>query len=200
MVQQFQNPYSNSIEAVYVFPLPENAAVNEFVMTIGERRIRGIIRERAEAEEIYQAAKRQGHVASLLTQERPNIFTQSVANLEPGRLVDVAIQYFHTLAYDDGWYEFVFPMVVGPRYNPTGITNGIGAIARGNRGATGQSTEISYLAPQERNGHNIALAVSIDAGVALEEAKCPSHQTSIVRPSGSKAIVTLNAEHRIDFF
>ncbi len=85
VTQQFQNPFSEKIEAVYVFPLPENAAVNEFIMTIGERRIRGIIRERQEAEQIYQEASRQGYVASLLTQERPNIFTQSVANIEPGK-------------------------------------------------------------------------------------------------------------------
>ena len=131
VTQQFQNPYSSKIEAVYVFPLPHNAAVNEFIMTIGERRIRGIIRERQEAEQIYQEAKRQGYVASLLTQERPNIFTQSVANIEPGKEIDVNIKYFHTLDYVDGWYEFVFPMVVGPRFNPPGLTNGIGAVARG---------------------------------------------------------------------
>jgi len=130
VTQQFQNPYEEKIEAVYVFPLPENAAVNEFVMTIGERRIRGIIREREEAEKIYRKAKQQGYVASLLTQERPNIFTQSVANLEPGKAIDVTIQYFHTLACSDGWYEFVFPMVVGPRFNPPGTTDGVGAAPR----------------------------------------------------------------------
>ena len=67
VVQQFHNPYSSKIEAVYVFPLPHNAAVNEFIMTIGERRIRGIIRERKEAEAIYAAAESQGYVAALLT-------------------------------------------------------------------------------------------------------------------------------------
>src|SRR6266481_8023869 len=120
----FHNPYSSKIEAVYLFPLPHNAAVNDFIMTIGERCIRGIIRERQEAEEIYQEAKRQGYVASLLTEERPNIFTQSVANIEPGQEIDVNIKYLHTLSYVDGWYEFVFPMVVGPRFNPAGMTEG----------------------------------------------------------------------------
>ena len=115
---------------MYVFPLPQNAAVNEFVMTIGDRHIRGIIREREEAEQIYAEARQQGYVASLLTQERPNIFTQSVANIEPGKQIDIDINYFHTLAYDDGGYEFVFPMVVGPRFNPPGSTDGIGAVPR----------------------------------------------------------------------
>ena len=114
VTQQFHNPYDSKIEAVYVFPLPENSAVNEFVMVIGERQIRGIIREREEAERIYKEARSQGYVASMMTQERPNIFTQSVANIEPGKQIDVNIKYFNTLAYVDGWFEFVFPMVVGP--------------------------------------------------------------------------------------
>jgi hypothetical protein len=105
VTQQFENPYSTKIEAVYVFPLPENSAVNEFLMIIGDRRIRGIIRERQEAERIYHEARRQGYVASLLTQERPNIFTQSVANIEPGKQIDVEIKYFNTLSYMDGWFE-----------------------------------------------------------------------------------------------
>ena len=100
--QQFQNPYSSKIEAVYVFPLPHDAAVSEFVMMIGERRIRGIIRERKEAEQLYQEAKRQGYVASLLTEERPNVFTQSVANIEPGKEILVNLKYFHSLSYVDG--------------------------------------------------------------------------------------------------
>src|SRR5947208_11878295 len=176
VTQQFQNPYDARIEAVYVFPLPHNASVNDFVMTIGERRIRGIIRERREAERIYQEAKERGYVASLLTEERPNIFTQSVANIEPGRAIDVNIKYFHTLDYVDGWYEFVFPMVVGPRFNPPGTTNGIGAVERGGRGASGQSTEVQYLRPHERSGHDISLAVNIDAGVPVEQVECKPHQ------------------------
>ena len=175
VTQQFDNPYSEKIEAVYVFPLPDNAAVNDFLMVVGERKIRGIIRERQEAEQIYQQAKQQGYVASLLTQERPNIFTQKVANIEPGKKIDVNIKYFNTLAYVDGWYEFVFPMVVGPRFNPPGSTEGVGAVARGKAGISGQATEVQYLKPNERSGHDISLAVNIDAGVAIEEVACSSH-------------------------
>src|SRR5690606_27027528 len=109
-------------------------------MTIGDRRIRGIIREREEAERIYHDARAQGYTASLLTQERPNVFTQKVANIEPGKQIDVNIKYFHTLAYADGWYEWVFPMVVGPRFNPPGFTDGIGAISTGMPGRSGQAT------------------------------------------------------------
>jgi Ca-activated chloride channel family protein len=188
VVQQFHNPYSSKIEAVYVFPLPHNAAVNEFVMTIGDRRIRGIIRERKEAEEIYQQAKQQGYVASLLTEERPNVFTQSVANIEPGHDIDVVIRYFHTLEYSDGWYEFVFPMVVGPRFNPPGMTNGIGAAPRGGAGASGQQIEGQYLKPTERSGHNISLRLDVDAGVAIEEFGCKTHDVDAQFSDGKLAV------------
>jgi Ca-activated chloride channel family protein len=189
VTQQFHNPYGEKIEAVYVFPLPQNAAINEFIMTIGERRIRGIIRERQEAERIYQQAKSQGYVASLLTQERPNIFTQKVANIEPGKAIDVNIKYFNTLAYVDGWYEFVFPMVVGPRFNPPCSTGGVGAVARGRPGISGQRTEVQYLKPGERSGHDISLAVDIDAGVAIEQVACSTHV--IIKSSSTPETLTV---------
>jgi Ca-activated chloride channel homolog len=195
--QQFQNPYNAKIEAVYVFPLPHNAAVNEFVMTIGDRHIRGIIRERQEAEQIYQQAKSQGYVASLLTEERPNIFRQSVANIEPGKEIDVNIRYFQTLAYADGWYEFVFPMVVGPRYNPPHITNGVGAVARGQGGTSGQSTEVQYLKPGERNGHDISLHLDVDAGVSIEEFSCVTHKITKTSTTADQLSVDLSQEDSI---
>lgn len=193
VTQQFHNPFSSKIEAVYVFPLPENAAVSEFVMTIGERRIRGIIREREEAQRIYQEARSQGYRASILTQERPNIFTQSVANIEPGKQIDIDIRYFHTLAYYDGAYEFVFPMVVGPRFNPPGTTDGVAAMPRG-RGGSGQPTEVQYLRPSERSGHDVSLRVDIDAGVAIERIQSRSHVVGVRRDreNHSRAAVILS--------
>ena len=118
VTQRFHNPYDEKIEAVYVFPLHQDAAVNEMTMTVGERVIEGEIKERREARRIYEQAKREGHVASLLDQERPNIFTQSVANIEPGEEVTITIGYSQTLAWEDGRFSFDFPMVVGPRYIP----------------------------------------------------------------------------------
>jgi len=197
VTQQFHNPYNSKIEAVYVFPLPDNAAVNEFVMTIGERRIRGIIREREEAEKIYNDARAQGHVASLLTQERPNIFTQKVANIEPGKQIDIKIRYFNTLQYDDGAYEFVFPMVVGPRYNPPATADGIGAVARGNANASGQSTEVQYLAPNERSGHDVSLSLDISAGVNIESVRSLNHDVAVKDVTESERNVTLNAADSI---
>lgn len=195
--QTFYNPFSGKIEAKYVFPLPQDAAVNEFLMIVGERRIRGIIREREEAEKVYAEAKRQGHVASLLTQERPNIFTQSVANIEPGKTIDVSITYFNTLAYRDGWYEFVFPMVVGPRFNPPGFTDGIGAVARNATGSSGQQTEVSYLKPGERSGHDIALTLDVDAGVVIEQFESRSHIIESKQDAPGKLHVELGRLDRI---
>jgi len=192
VVQQYQNPFDHKIEAKYVFPLPENAAVDEFVMVIGERRIRGIIRERAEAEKIYNEAKAQGYVASLLTEERPNIFTQSVANIEPRKQIDVRIHYFHTLAFDDGWHEFVFPMVVGPRFKPAGSKTGVGAVAREAKGASGQKAEVQYLAPTERSGHDISLAVELHGAVPIEQIACRSHEVSTRHNSPMHASVVLS--------
>jgi len=195
--QQYENPYDEKIEAVYVFPLPQNAAVNEFLMTVGTRKIRGIIRERQEAQQIYQQAKQQGYVASLLMQERPNVFTQAVANIEPGKRIDIDIRYFNTLSYVDGYYEFVFPMVVGPRFNPPGFTDGIGAVARGARESSGQKTQVQYLAPDKRSGHDIALAVQIDAGVPIDNIDSRNHQISVKNLRNNKAEVSLKEGDRI---
>ena len=163
VTQQFTNPYDEKIEAVYLFPLPEKAAVSEFVMTIGERKIRGILREKEEAEQIYRDARAQGYRASLLTQHRPNIFEQKVANIEPGKQIDVNIRYFHTLAYEDGWYSFVFPTVVGPRYNPAGFDGSRRrrAAARRDVARAGGGAAVRYLRPNERSAHDVS--VSVDA-------------------------------------
>ncbi|HEX5786648.1 MAG TPA: VIT domain-containing protein, partial [Woeseiaceae bacterium] len=156
--QRFTNPFDEKIEAVYLFPLPEKAAVTEFVMAIGERRIRGILREKEEAQAVYDAARAQGYRASLLVQHRPNVFEQKVANIEPGHAIDVDIRYFHTLAYVDGWYSFEFPTVVGPRYNPPGSADPLVAVPRGTAGGSSDgsaATSVPYLRPGERSGHDI---------------------------------------------
>ena len=168
VTQQFENPYSEKIEAVYMFPLPEKAAVSEFVMTIGERRIRGILRAKEEAQQIYTQARAQGYQASLLTQHRPNVFEQKVANIEPGKQIDINIRYYETLAYQDGWYSFVFPTVVGPRYNPPGSTDPLLAVPQTSYAPT-PGAAVRYLTPGTTSAHDISIAVELDPGVAVEE-------------------------------
>ena len=177
--QRYRNPFGTMIEAVYRFPLPENAAVHEFVMTVGTRRIRGLIREREEARRTYLEARRQGYVASLLTQERPNVFTQRVANLEPGRAIDIEIRYLNTLSYLDGDFEFRFPMVVAPRYNPPGSSDGIAAVSRDSWGAFGPRDEVPYLRPGESTGHDVDLTVDLRAGLPLQAIDSPSHAVDV---------------------
>ncbi|HEX6812808.1 MAG TPA: VIT domain-containing protein [Planctomycetota bacterium] len=189
--QRFLNPYAEKIEAVYVFPLPDDAAVRDFVMVVGERQIRGIIRKKEEARAIYHEARAQGFRASLLEQARPNVFEQSVANLEPGKGIDVRLRYFHTLAYGSDGYEFVFPMVVGPRYNPPGWQQGIGAVPAGAPGTSGQPTEVAYLQPEVRAASEVSLAVDVDAGMPLGAVVSPSHTVEVERQGGSCAKVRL---------
>src|SRR5260370_14008038 len=126
VTQEVDNPFDEKIEAVYTFPLPQNAAVDDMTMIVGDRTVRGKILRREEAEAVYEAAKTNGRTASLLNQERPNIFTQSVANILPGEQIKITISYVETLKYEDGAYEFVFPMVVGPRYIPGSATGAQG--------------------------------------------------------------------------
>jgi Ca-activated chloride channel family protein len=123
VTQTFKNPYDKKMEAVYVFPLPNRAAVDDMTIQVGDRTIQGVIKKRDEARLVYETARRAGHVAALLDQERPNIFTQSVTNILPGNQVEVTIRYFEALPYRSNAYEFSFPMVVGPRYIPGGPTS-----------------------------------------------------------------------------
>ena len=102
--QVFQNPFKDKIEAVYTFPLSENGAVDEMQMKVGARVIKGSIKKREEARQIYDQARANGYVASLLDQERTNIFTQSVANIEPGKEIEITIKYIETLPQSKGTF------------------------------------------------------------------------------------------------
>lgn len=112
--QGYRNTTAERIAVEYVFSLPADAMVTDFVMTIGPRQIRGLIRERAEAERIHAEAGRAGLVAALLTQDEANGFTHAIANLEPGQPIEVATTYFTALGYRDGEHELVLPLAVAP--------------------------------------------------------------------------------------
>jgi Ca-activated chloride channel family protein len=103
----------------------------------------------------------------------------SCANIEPGKSIDITIRYYNTLAYVDGWYVFVFPMVVGPRFNPPGSYGGVGAVPASGLARSGQPTDVHYLKPGMRNGHDIALELDVNAGVAIEEVECRTHKIEL---------------------
>ena len=194
VTQRFENPFKEKIEAVYTFPLPQNAAVDDMTMLIGERTIRGKILRREEARQVYEAAKSNGQVASLLDQERPNIFTQSVANIMPGEQIKITISYVETLQYVKGAYEFVFPMVVGPRYIPGNATSS----NRGNSFApnTDRVPDASRITPSGpppgmRSGHDISIDVTLDAGLPIDSLDSKTHPFDVERPDAHSARVRL---------
>lgn len=196
VAQVFANPFVRTIEAAYVFPLPHDAAVADFTMRVGERQIRGIVRERAEAERIYRDARSRGYVASLLAEERPNIFMERVANIEPGRSVEVELTYFNMLQYADGWYEWRFPLVVGPRYNPPATPHPIPALPLGGSANEGRVQGVEYLAPGEGSGHSAGIHVAINAGVPIEEITSTSHALAPIERSREVTRVRLAARDR----
>ena len=117
VLQRYRNEGERPLEARYVFPASTRAAVNALTMKIGDRVVRAEIREKQAARRDYEGAKREGKGASLLEQQRPNVFQMSIANLMPGDDIEVELRYSELIVPDDGVYRFVYPTVVGPRYN-----------------------------------------------------------------------------------
>ena len=176
VTQRFRNPYATKIEAVYLFPLPTGAAVTEMRIATGTRTITGTIRERGKAKQIYEAARDKGLVAALLAQERPNLFSQAVANLEPAAAIEVTLHYVQRLDFEAGGYELVFPMVAGPRYTPPS--------------AAQPAVQPAVLPPGLRSSHDISLRVELDAGVSIADVTSPSHQIAVTR-AGRRATIRL---------
>src|SRR5215813_7792019 len=199
VTQIFANSAPDKIEAVYIFPLPEMAAVDDMTIQVGDRTIRSLIKKREDAQAIYEKAKQQGHLAALLDQERPNVFTQSVANILPNEQVTVTISYVQNLNYESGSYEFVFPMVVGPRYMPG---TPIGNQGGGRLPDTTQVPDGSRISPPiapegTRAGHDISLAVTLDAGIPIQEIRSASHDIDVNRTGATTATVKLKNEAEI---
>ncbi|MEO0867453.1 MAG: VIT domain-containing protein [Cyanobacteria bacterium J06642_11] len=196
----FENPFTTALEATYVFPLPDEAAVDRMVIRLGDRTIEGRVEKREQAQAIYEQAKQRGQTAGLLEQERANIFTQSLANILPGEQIEVVISYSDRLAYKQGSYEFVFPMVVGPRYIPG---NPIDPVAQGTAPAPMNLNQDTDLVPDAsrlngpilpagmRSGHDIQVTVEIETGsdsFQLAHIHSPSHQVIIEAQDGSTRI------------
>ncbi len=196
VTQEFKNPFPTPVDAVYVFPLPEDSAVDEMTFKAGSRVIRASIQRREEARRQYEEARALGRRAALLDEERPNIFTQSIANLMPGELVKVTLRYVAPLRYDDGAYTLNFPMVVGPRYVP-------GAPLAGEPQGTGTSPDTTDVPdasritpPLERTGRDISIEVRLDAGTTIEELWSVSHRLLADRAASARAVITLDpADH-----
>jgi Ca-activated chloride channel family protein len=194
VTQQYANSSSTPIEAVYVFPLPHDAAVYDMEIHVGNRVIRSVIKERAEAKKIYEAAKSQGKRAALVEEERPNIFTTSVANIMPGDHIEVRLRYVEPLRWEDGKMRLEFPMVVGPRYIPG--TQAVGHDGTGWAADTNQVPDASRITPpvrhpESRSGHDISLAVDLDPGFEAANVKSVSHEIHSTRLSDGRQHIEL---------
>lgn len=204
VTQRFFNPSDGWVEGTYVFPLPDNAAVDTLKMQIGDRFIEGKIKEKNEAREIYEEAKEQGFKASLVEQERPNIFTNSVANIGPGEMIVVQIAYQQTVKVDQGTYAVRFPMVVAPRYMPQPTVHMVDFQTGPNGEATGFAAisdpvpDRNRISPPVLNpdvdgkANPVTLSVSLDAGFELGAVKS-HHHTVKLDQDDTTASLTLDA-------
>ncbi|HYI93048.1 MAG TPA: VIT domain-containing protein [Bryobacteraceae bacterium] len=193
VTQEFHNTAADKIEGVYVFPLPHMAAVDTMDMYVGDRHVKGVIKRREEARAIYEAARDAGRMAAMLDQERPNIFSQHVANIRGGEKVRIIISYVERLKYEDGSYEWVFPMVVGPRYIPGTPVSKVGGGWSPDTDRVPDASKITpaVARPGTRAGHDISVAVSVDAGVPIQNLSSTSHEILAERPAIQRASIRL---------
>lgn len=192
VTQVYKNTEAVAIEAKYTFPLSTRAAVHGMEMKIGDRRIVAKIKEKEDAKMIYQKAKDEKKVASLLEQKRPNVFQTKVANILPGETVEIVVTFSELIIPEENIYEWVFPTVVGPRYRGGETKSG------GDSGSmewvdspyheTGSASNVA--APQESY---FSLNVTVNTSLKLRGFQCPSHDPKIDHITSSQSKISLNS-------
>lgn len=197
--QLYKNPTNDRLEAVYAFPLPANAAVTDMYFRIGRRVVFSEVRRRGEARRTYEAARRAGKTAALTEQERPNLFTQSVANIPPGEAVAVVLRYVHEVPFDDGRYLYVFPTTVGPKYIPG---QAVGQKAGGFAADTDRVPDASrvtppVLPPAFRSRHDVEVLVRLTPGAAFHGVGAKSHRVVTGLDGDGGRVVALAEDDRI---
>ena len=187
--QEFRNTSPDWVEGVYVFPLPDKAAVDQMRLHIGDRFIEGEIQERERAKKTYETAKKSGKKASLVEQQRANLFTTSVANVAPGERVVIEIEYLEDIRYEDGQFSIRFPMTLTPRY--------ISGSALPDRKGSGWSADTdrvpdaSMITPPQVNAstaHKLSLTARVNAGMPLEIIASRYHPVSVSESSGQYTV------------
>lgn len=197
LTQLYKNPTTDRLEAIYQFPLPANAAVTEMYFRIGNRVIWGEVKKKDEARATYDAAKREGHTAALTEQQRPNLFTQSVANIPPGESIAVVLRYVHEVPFDDGRYSFVFPTTVGPRYIPGDPTGHSGP---GWSADTDQVPDAAKITPPVLAGHgvhDVDIVVKLSPGAAFGELRSRNHRIVTGLDGTGARLVALAEDDRV---
>jgi Ca-activated chloride channel homolog len=195
VTQRFENPSDRWLEGIYVFPLPEQSAVDALRMEIGDRVIEGEIKGRDEAKKAYEAAKDAGQKASLVEQERPNIFTNSVANIGPHEAIVVRIEYQETVKQDGGVYSLRFPLVVAPRYNPK--AGDVTSVDFGKPSVVDPVPDRDRITPpvldpaKSPKINPVSIKVTLNAGFVLGDIKSSFHNIALDRPGDETASLTL---------
>ena len=205
VTQTFLNASDVWVEGLYVFPLPDNAAVDRLKMKVGDRLIEGKIKPKKEAREIYEAAKREGKKASLLEQQRPNLFTNAVANIGPGESVTIQIEYQETIPRKGEEFSLRVPLVVAPRYNPLNkpLKPVIDMEAKQTAGTSGwgstdpvpdrDAITAPVLDPKKDGKSNpVTLSVTLNAGFPLDQVVSHYHDVTIKPDGDDKVTLTLN--------
>ena len=187
VTQAYKNEGKKPLEAIYVFPASTRAAVYGMKMTIGQRTIQAKIDRREDARKAYEQARNQGKSASLLEQQRPNVFQMSVANILPEDVITVELKYTELLGPTDRIYEFVYPTVVGPRY-----TNQHADAAP----ASERWVQNPYLRQQEVPGYAFDISVSLSAGLPIRDLSCTSHKVNVSYDNPAMASVALDASEK----
>lgn len=195
--QVFHNPGIEFAEGVYVFPLPEKAAVDHLWMRIGERVIEGQVKEKEDARRAYEKAKSEGRKAALVEQQRPNLFTNAVAHIGPGENVRITIEYQQTLAYEKGEYRLRFPLAVTPRYVPGSASDAIPDVPKAIEAGEfdGPAQEPGYAGHDCGGPVNpVDIAVVIDVGMPIANVVSSYHEAVVQKEGGHRTAVYLTQE------
>ncbi|MFT6510406.1 MAG: Ca-activated chloride channel family protein [Parvibaculaceae bacterium] len=197
VTQRFENPTDAWLEGTYVFPLPENSAVDTMKMIIGGRIIEGEIHRKETAKQMYERAKAQGKRASLTEQLRPNMFTNSVANIGPGESIIIQIEYQQTVKQSGPTFSLRFPMVVAPRYNPAPILhtvdfgdNGMGTVVTDPVEDREKITPPT-LRPDGETHNPVSLSLTLNAGFPLGDVVSHHHKITQKRIDEDKITLAL---------
>lgn len=196
VTQIFRNDGKDWAEGTYVYPLPEGGAVDTLKMVVGERVIVGEIKEKRQAREIYERAKSEGRKAGLVAQERPNIFTTSVANIGPGETVVVQIEYQEPVRQNGDTFSLRVPLVVAPRYAPPALVQQVELPVQGKgwgRLSSSPAMDAPVLDPAQYGKVNpVTISVKLQAGFPLDEVKSAYHAVKVESPDADTRLVKLD--------
>ncbi|MBW8049661.1 MAG: TonB family protein [Cytophagales bacterium] len=186
--QVYKNEGTKTLEAIYIFPASTRAAVYGMKMIVGKRTLIAKIEKREKARKDYEQARQQGRTASLLEQQRPNVFQMNVANILPGDTITVELSYTELLIPEDGIYEFVYPTVVGPRYSNQSVAT------------ASASSDLwvanPYLEEGVKPDYTFDIKTNINAGLPVQQVTCISHDVNINFDGAVSSIITLKESEK----